>query len=133
MGFVKCPRCELNYMKDTDKYCDVCQRELRGSAHEDEVELCYICGESPALPGKDVCLFCLREMNGSAKVNTSNSEDDSIEEDDDNDDEDVDDEHLKEIEDLDDLEDLDDFEGMISLDELADDELDDDEEESEDI
>ena len=30
MGFKKCPRCELNYILDTEKYCKVCMRELRG-------------------------------------------------------------------------------------------------------
>ncbi len=132
MGYVKCPRCELNYMKDTDKYCDVCKRELLGSAADEEVELCSICGESPALPGKDVCLFCLREMNG--KADASSVEEDIDEEEDDDDDDDVDDEDLEEIEDIDDIEDLDELDDMISLDEMADDEQEDDEEEdSEDI
>ena len=27
------------------------------------MELCTVCNEAPALPGKDVCLFCLKEMN----------------------------------------------------------------------
>ena len=43
---------------------------MKGGAGAEEVELCSICNESPALPGKDVCLFCLREMN------KSNSEED---------------------------------------------------------
>ena len=29
MGYVKCPRCDLNYMKDDEKYCDVCKVELK--------------------------------------------------------------------------------------------------------
>ena len=29
------------------------------------MELCSICNEAPALPGKDVCLFCLKEINQS--------------------------------------------------------------------
>ena len=29
------------------------------------MELCSICNEEPALPGRDVCLFCLKEMNKS--------------------------------------------------------------------
>ena len=37
------------------------------------MELCSICNEEPALPGKDVCLFCLKEMN------KSNNEDDDSE------------------------------------------------------
>ena len=71
MKLVKCPRCDLNYIREDEKYCKVCLRELKGEKHEDEVELCSICNEEPALPGKDVCLFCLKEMN------KSNSNDDT--------------------------------------------------------
>lgn len=63
MRLVMCPRCELNYMGENEQYCKVCQRELHGDAAQDEVELCSVCNEAPALPGRDICLFCLKEMN----------------------------------------------------------------------
>ena len=47
MNLIKCPRCDLNYIRED---------------------------EEPALPGKDVCLFCLREMN---KSNSTNEDTDS--------------------------------------------------------
>ncbi len=28
MGYKKCPRCGLNYIKDDQDYCDVCQKEM---------------------------------------------------------------------------------------------------------
>ena len=62
MKLVLCPRCELNYMADTDRYCKVCQREMKSGSTEEDVELCTICNESPCLPGRDVCMFCLKEM-----------------------------------------------------------------------
>ena len=65
MNLIKCPRCDLNYIREDEKYCKVCLRELKGESHADEVELCSICNEEPALPGKDICLFCLKEMNKS--------------------------------------------------------------------
>ena len=65
MNLVKCPRCDLNYIREDEKYCKVCLRELKGENSQDEVELCSICNEEPALPGKDICLFCLKEMNKS--------------------------------------------------------------------
>ena len=65
MNLVKCPRCDLNYILEGEKLCKVCQRELKGGKWGNEVELCSICNEAPALPGKDVCLFCLKEMNKS--------------------------------------------------------------------
>ena len=64
MKFVKCPRCELNYITESERYCKVCMREMKGDSVQDEVELCSVCNEAPALPGRDVCLFCLKEMNG---------------------------------------------------------------------
>ena len=63
MNLVKCPRCDLNYILDTEKFCKVCLREMKGNHVEDEMELCSVCNEAPALPGRDVCLSCLKEMN----------------------------------------------------------------------
>ena len=71
MGLVKCPRCDLNYIREDEKYCKVCLQEMKGESRSEEIELCSICNEEPCLPGKDVCLFCLREMN------KSNSADDT--------------------------------------------------------
>ncbi len=68
MNLVKCPRCDLNYIREDEKYCKICLRELRGEDSQDEVELCSICNENPVLPGRDVCLFCLNEMNKSNSV-----------------------------------------------------------------
>ena len=65
MNLVKCPRCDLNYILDTEKLCKVCLREMKGTHVEDEMEMCSVCNEAPALPGHDVCLSCLKEMNGS--------------------------------------------------------------------
>ena len=65
MNLVKCPRCDLNYILDTEKLCKVCLREMKGSHAEDEMEMCSVCNEAPALPGHDVCLSCLKEMSGS--------------------------------------------------------------------
>ena len=64
MALVKCPRCELNYILDGGTLCTVCRREVKGE-HEiiDTPELCSVCGENPAVPGSDLCLSCLKEMN----------------------------------------------------------------------
>ncbi|NLW21266.1 MAG: hypothetical protein GXY84_07860 [Clostridiales bacterium] len=63
MTLVKCPRCELNYLSAKEHMCKVCYRELHGKQKPEEVEVCSTCHESNALPGRDVCLYCLREMN----------------------------------------------------------------------
>jgi len=62
MMLVKCPRCELNYILENEEYCMVCQRERTGEPAQDEMELCSICNAAPALPGRDVCLSCHKEM-----------------------------------------------------------------------
>lgn len=72
MGLVKCPRCELNYIQEGEGYCKICKREMKGESHHDEIEMCTVCNEAPALPGKDVCLFCLKEMNANARNDDEN-------------------------------------------------------------
>jgi len=63
MALVKCPRCELNYMNDTDKMCSVCRREVRGETEQFEmIELCSECGENPVVPGQELCASCLKEQ-----------------------------------------------------------------------
>ena len=79
MQLVKCPRCDLNYIREDEKYCKVCLRELKGEKNADEVELCSICNEEPALPGRDVCLFCLKEMNKSNSLPEDQEEEGSSE------------------------------------------------------
>lgn len=64
MSLIKCPRCELNYMLDTDKMCSVCRREVRGESEQFEmIELCSECGENPVVPGQELCAYCLKELS----------------------------------------------------------------------
>ena len=72
MGLIKCPRCELNYIQEGEGYCKICKREMKGESRPDEIELCTVCNEAPALPGKDVCLFCLKEMNANNNMDDDN-------------------------------------------------------------
>lgn len=67
MKLVKCPRCDLNYIKEDEKHCKVCLRELKGEQSKDDIELCSVCNEAPALPGRDVCFLCLKEMSGNTR------------------------------------------------------------------
>ena len=75
MALVKCPRCELNYMNDTDKYCAVCRREMRGEEDKEEVVLCSACSERPALPGEDLCAVCLKEIKRQERMLRENVDD----------------------------------------------------------
>ena len=77
MGLIKCPRCELNYMLDTDKICSVCQREVRGESEQYEmIELCSECGENPVVPGQELCAYCLKER--AQRSDDTQSDDDPV-------------------------------------------------------
>ena len=72
MALVKCPRCELNYMNDTDEMCSVCRREVRGESEQyDMIELCSECGENPVVPGYELCASCLKELQRRSAADTA--------------------------------------------------------------
>ena len=78
MMFAKCPRCELNYITANERYCKVCMRDMKGDGAQDEIEMCSMCNENPALPGRDICLFCLKELD-EQNANASENENDGEE------------------------------------------------------
>ena len=62
MGLRKCPRRELNYIRDDEQLCNVCKRHMKGEAETDDVvTICTECGENPAVRGSELCAMCLRE------------------------------------------------------------------------
>ena len=71
MGLKKCPRCELNYIKDDEKLCNVCKRSAKLTDESEEEVLCIECGEHPALRGKELCAECYRESLRIQKQNAS--------------------------------------------------------------
>ena len=36
MGLRKCPRCELNYIRDDEQLCNVCKRHMKGEVETDD-------------------------------------------------------------------------------------------------
>ena len=132
MGFRKCPRCELNYISDSETLCKVCRREIRGEDREEDMELCSVCNERPVMPGKDICAVCFKEMEDSEEKELDPQE------------QSVDEENLDAMEDMDEIIDDDDdkdipegeleeIESDLSLDELGEEEDQDDEEEEEEF
>ena len=71
MALHKCPKCELNYIREGEDYCEVCKREMKRAQarsrqteeenEDDEVILCSECGEAPAVRGGDLCISCFKE------------------------------------------------------------------------
>jgi hypothetical protein len=73
MGYKKCPRCELNWIKDEDEYCDVCKTELRLKGgivliedDEDEIleeeRLCPECKMNYIREDEKMCATCRAEL-----------------------------------------------------------------------
>lgn len=71
--YMKCPRCELNYI-DTEKqnYCDICLKEMKGiSLDIDEMddtedmvtELCPVCNENMMRAGEKMCEECRKKAD----------------------------------------------------------------------
>ena len=76
MGYVKCPRCNLNYIDESEKYCKVCLVEmgkLEGERdydlEEDEMELCPECEVNLIWPHETMCKSCMEfyEKNKTAE------------------------------------------------------------------
>lgn len=73
--YVLCPRCELNYMPEGEKYCDVCKAELKlgpslvFAVDEEEDEssqgekLCPICKRNYISEDEDMCEQCREDEN----------------------------------------------------------------------
>ena len=71
--YMKCPRCELNYIDaEKQEYCDVCLKEMKGirtdadeieEVEENEIptELCPVCGENMMMPGEKMCEECRKK------------------------------------------------------------------------
>lgn len=74
MALTKCPRCELNYILDGEKYCTICRREIKGEVDKDSVDICPVCNENPVLPGKDLCALCQKEL-GRADMTSTKTDD----------------------------------------------------------
>ena len=61
--YIKCPRCELNWILEEDEYCDVCKAELGVEGFtlledEDEDMLCPVCGVNYIEHGERMCAEC---------------------------------------------------------------------------
>ncbi|MBO4563183.1 MAG: hypothetical protein J5772_06190 [Clostridia bacterium] len=61
MALRKCPRCELNYIRDDEKLCNVCRRSAKHEEEPEEELMCIECGEHPAMKGKEICAECYKE------------------------------------------------------------------------
>ena len=63
--YIRCPRCELNYITKDEKFCSVCKQEMQvggGENLEDyDLELCPICKNNYIQPDEIMCASCYAE------------------------------------------------------------------------
>ena len=66
--YIRCPRCELNYIIKKDKYCEVCKQEMKISPVNDfeldeeaEMEICPICKANYIQEDEIMCASCAKE------------------------------------------------------------------------
>ncbi|MCQ2555722.1 MAG: hypothetical protein MJ149_00115 [Clostridia bacterium] len=64
--WILCPRCELNYIKKADKFCNVCKKEMKliegGEDDIGDLELCPICKINFVQNDEEICESCRQEM-----------------------------------------------------------------------
>lgn len=78
MPLRKCPKCELNYILDDAPFCTVCLKEAKGiDHHDDEGDLCPLCGEREIVFGEEYCAECLTDLK---KLDSKHTDDEIVEE-----------------------------------------------------
>ena len=66
--YIRCPRCELNYILKKDKFCNVCKMEMKalgtmGAEENMDMELCPICKINYITSDEDMCPACAKERD----------------------------------------------------------------------
>ena len=79
--YIRCPRCELNYILKKDKLCNVCKMEMKalgtlGAEENQDLEICPICKTNYITSDEEMCASCQRERE--YEENEEEKTDDSI-------------------------------------------------------
>ena len=68
--YVRCPRCELNYIDKREKLCKVCQNEIQAKGNREltdeeikELNLCPVCKTNYLIDDEEICAECLAERD----------------------------------------------------------------------
>ncbi len=111
MNFVKCEKCQLNYIPENETYCSVCKDEagiLDDDLDEDDVLFCSSCNLEKPIHAKGLCKSCYKKM-----LKSDDFDDTSYEYDDQEiDTESLDDEEEELPEEIEELEDVDNEESV---------------------
>lgn len=96
--YIKCPRCELNYIQKKDKFCEVCKQEMKAGAIdeyeldalEEGIEICPVCKVNYLNEGESICAYCQEEKQAFDKDDIQDDWHSYIDKDTSDDDEDLD-------------------------------------------
>lgn len=128
MAYKKCPRCNLNYIKDTDILCKVCTEDLSkkigDNGDEEEYDICPECGENIIRIGEAMCYQCMAEEL-EEKVEKASKKEDNWDLYMDDDPDGSDDIIIDDEDSLDDLEELDESDDMEIMDDFDTEDMDD--------
>lgn len=65
--YIRCPRCELNYIKSNEDLCSVCQAEISLKKDDDfddiDIDICPVCKINYIKSDEVMCLTCLKERS----------------------------------------------------------------------
>ncbi len=81
--YVKCPRCELNYIPKGEELCDVCKAELKLIQRtplipdEEDEMLCPYCKENYISIDDEMCLKCMERFGEQDKAAVDVEEDEA--------------------------------------------------------
>ena len=77
--YIRCPRCELNYIDKDEKLCSVCKQEMQVGGGEDfdelDLELCPICKTNYIQPDEIMCSSCLAERTSDPNYDPNSADD----------------------------------------------------------
>ncbi len=66
--YVRCPRCELNYIDKREKMCKVCEAEMQAKGNKEltdeeikELNLCPVCRTNYLVDDEEMCAECAAE------------------------------------------------------------------------
>ena len=71
MTYIRCPRCELNYIDKKQKFCNVCKNEMKASGEiidESDMKLCPVCHSILIKQSEDLCENCREELGNDYAV-----------------------------------------------------------------
>lgn len=80
--YIKCPRCDLNWIKKDQGLCDICKAELKmegatllvDELEDEDLVLCPVCKQNYMGPTDEMCEQCLSEKNDKGEIQENESE-----------------------------------------------------------